>query len=118
MVLFGAVTLFVTLTGLLGMVMLDCHYRRRELTLRRVYGASTGNQLWKMLRNQLIICIVCFAAAIPLAVSLFHKWQQHFAYKADILVWPFLATFFGITLLALGITAWQTLRTLREEPDI
>ena len=118
MALFGAVTLFVTLTGLLGMVMLDCMYRRRELALRRVYGASTGNQLWKMLRNQLIICTVCFAAAVPLAVSLFHKWQQHFAYKADIPVWPFLATFLTVTLLALGITAWQTLRTLRDEPDI
>ncbi len=118
MALFGLVTLFVTLTGLFGMVMLDCMYRRRELALRRVYGASTGNQLWKMIRNQLIICTVCFAAAVPLAVSLFHKWQQHFAYKADIPVWPFLATFLGITLLALAITVWQTLRTLREEPDI
>ncbi len=118
MVLFGAVTLFVTLTGLLGMVMLDCHYRRRELTLRRVYGASKENLLWQVVRNILIICVLCFAAATPLAVSLFHKWQQHFAYKAGIPVWPFLATFFGITLLALAITAWQTLRTLREEPDI
>ena len=118
MALFGAVTLFVTLTGLLGMVMLDCTYRRRELTLRRVYGASTGNQLWKMLRNQLIICIITFAAAAPLAVSLFRKWQQHFAYKADIPAWVFLAVFLSITLLALAITAWQTLRTLREEPDI
>ena len=118
MVLFGAVTLFVTLTGLLGMVMLDCHYRRRELTLRRVYGASKENLLWQVVRNILIICVLCFAAATPLAVSLFHKWQQHFAYKADIPVWPFLATFFGITLLALAITVWQTLRTLREEPDI
>lgn len=116
MVLFGAVTLFVTLTGLLGMVMLDCHYRRREMSLRRVYGASKENLLWQVVRNILIICVLCFAAAAPLAVSLFHKWQQHFAYKADIPVWPFLATFFGITLLALGITAWQTLRTLRDAP--
>ena len=116
MVLFGAATLFVTLTGLIGMVMLNCTYRRRELSLRRVYGASTGNQLWKMIRNQLIICTVCFAAAVPLAVSLFHKWQQHFAFKADIPFWVFPATFLGITLLALAITVWQTLRTLREEP--
>ena len=118
MALFGAVTLFVTLTGLLGMVMLDCHYRRREMSLRRVYGASKENLLWQVVRNILIICVLCFAAATPLAVSLFHKWQQHFAYKADIPVWPFLATFLTVTLLALGITAWQTLRTLREEPDI
>ena len=118
MALFVGVTLFVTLTGLLGMVMLDCHYRRREMSLRRVYGASKENLLWQVVRNILIICVLCFAAATPLAVSLFHKWQQHFAYKADIPVWPFLATFFGITLLALAITAWQTLRTLRDEPDI
>ena len=118
MVLFGAVTLFVTLTGLLGMVMLDCHYRRREMSLRRVYGASKENLLWQVIRNILIICVLCFAAAAPLAVSLFHKWQQHFAYKADIPVWPFLATFLTVTLLALGITAWQTLRTLRDEPDM
>lgn len=116
MALFGAVTLFVTLTGLFGMVMLDCHYRRREMSLRRVYGASKENLLWQVVRNILIICVLCFAAATPLAVSLFHKWQQHFAYKADIPVWPFLATFLTVTLLALGITAWQTLRTLREDP--
>ncbi len=73
MALFGAITLFVALTGLLGMVFLDCMYRRRELSLRRVYGASTGNQLWQMIRNQLIICIITFAAAAPLAVSLFRK---------------------------------------------
>ena len=116
MALFGVVTLFVTLTGLFGMVMLDCTYRRRELSLRRVYGASTGNQLWRMIRNQLIICVVCFGAAIPLAVSLFHKWQQHFAFKSDTSVWVFIAVFLTITLLALAITAWQTVRTLREEP--
>jgi putative ABC transport system permease protein len=116
MALFGVVTLFVTLTGLFGMVMLDCTYRRRELSLRRVYGASTGNQLWKMLRNQLILCVVCFGAAIPLAVKFFHKWQQHFAFKSDTPIWVFIAVFLFITLLALAITAWQTLRTLREEP--
>ena len=116
MVLFGAVTLFVTLTGLLGMVMLDCHYRRREMSLRRVYGASKENLLWQVVRNILIICVLCFAAAAPLAVEIFKKWQQHFAYKADIPVWPFLATFLVITLLALGITAWQTLRTLKDAP--
>ncbi|MCR4858009.1 MAG: ABC transporter permease [Bacteroidales bacterium] len=114
--LFGAITLFVALTGLLGMVFLDCMYRRRELSLRRVYGASTGNQLWQMIRNQLIICIITFAAATPLAITFFRKWQQHFAYKADIPVWVFLAVFLSITLLALAITAWQTLRTLREDP--
>ena len=118
MALFGLVTLFVTLTGLLGMVMLDSHYRRREMSLRRVYGASKENLLWQVVRNILIICVLCFVCAAPLAVSIFHKWQQHFAYKADIPVWPFLATFLGITLLALAITAWQTLRTLRDEPDI
>ena len=116
MALFGAVTLFVTLTGLFGMVMLDCTYHRRELALRRVYGASTGNQLWRMLRNQLVICVVCFGAAIPLAVKFFHKWQEHFAFKSDTPIWVFIAVFLIITLLALAITTWQTLRTLREEP--
>ena len=118
MALFGLVTLFVTLTGLFGMVMLDCSYRRRELALRRVYGASTGNQLWKMLRNQLIICVFCFVCAAPLAVELFHKWQQHFAFKSNTPAWVFIVVFLTITLLALAITVWQTLRTLREEPDI
>ena len=85
------------------------------MSLRRVYGASKENLLWQVVRNILIICVLCFAAATPLAVSLFHKWQQHFAYKADIPVWPFLATFLTVTLLALGITAWQTLRVLRSD---
>ena len=117
MALFVAVTLFVTLTGLLGMVMLDCHYRRRELSLRRVYGASNGNILWMVVRNILIICVLCFACAAPLAVSLFRKWQQHFVLKADIPVWHFLATFLGITLLAVAITVWQALRVLRNNVE-
>ena len=116
MVLFGAVTLFVTLTGLLGMVMLDSHYRRREMSLRRVYGASKENLLWQVVRNILIICMLCFAAAAPLAVSLFRKWQQHFAYKSNTPAWVFIVVFLTITLLALAITAWQTLHVLRSDP--
>ena len=116
MVLFGVVTLFVTLTGLFGMVMLDCHYRRWEMSLRRVYGASKENLLWQGVRNILIICVLCFSAAAPMAVEIFKKWQQHFNFKASIPVWPFVATFLGVTLLALALTVWQTLRTLRGAP--
>jgi putative ABC transport system permease protein len=86
------------------------------MSLRRVYGASKENLLWQVVRNILIICVLCFAAAAPLAVGLFHKWQQHFAFKSGIPVWVFIAVFLTVTLLALAITAWQTLRTLREDP--
>lgn len=43
--LFSAVILVVTLVGVLGLVMLDGHYRRKELSLRRVYGATSGKIL-------------------------------------------------------------------------
>ena len=70
-----------------------------------------------MIRNQLIISIITFAAAAtPLAVSLFHKWQQHFAFKSNTPTWVFIVVFLTVTLLALAITVWQTLRTLRDAP--
>ncbi|MBQ4441542.1 MAG: hypothetical protein II899_05500, partial [Bacteroidales bacterium] len=62
------------------------------------------------------ICVFCFVCAAPLAVELFHKWQQHFAFKSNTPAWVFIVVFLTITLLALGITAWQTLRTLRDAP--
>ncbi|MBQ6071834.1 MAG: ABC transporter permease, partial [Bacteroidales bacterium] len=88
----------------------------REMSLRRVYGASKENLLWQVVRNILIICMLCFAAAAPLAVSLFRKWQQHFAYKSNTPAWVFIVVFLTITLLALAITAWQTLHVLRSDP--
>lgn len=114
--LFSAVILVVTLVGVLGLVMLDGHYRRKELSLRRVYGATSGKILWKLMRRYLLTCVVCFALAAPLALELFKKWQGNFAFKCDIPVWVFIATFAGITLLTVFLVLLQSLRVLRTNP--
>ena len=114
--LFSAVILVVTLVGVLGLVMLDGHYRRKELSLRRVYGATSGKILWKLMRRYLLTCVVCFALAAPLALELFKKWQENFAFKCNIPVWVFIVTFAGITLLTVFLVLLQSLRVLRTNP--
>lgn len=68
------------------------------------------------MRRYLLTCVVCFALAAPLALELFKKWQGNFAFKCDIPVWVFIATFAGITLLTVFLVLLQSLRVLRTNP--
>ena len=116
LLLFSGLAVLIALSGVFSMTLFECNYRRKEIGLRKIMGA-TSRQIVRMFCLQYgRILLVGFVVAAPVAWYAVHYYLQNFAYKTPIHWWLFLAAFVligGVTLL----TVWfQCRQVARENP--
>lgn len=116
LLLFSGLAVLIALSGVFGMTLFECNYRRKEIGLRKIMGA-TSRQIVRMFCLQYgCILLVGFVVAAPVAWYAVYYYLQNFAYKTPIHWWLFLAAFVligGVTLL----TVWfQCRQVARENP--
>ena len=61
------IAIAIALMGVAGIVMFETQFRRREIAIRKVFGATNLGMIWMFNRQYLYIILVCFFAAIPIA---------------------------------------------------
>ena len=108
--LFALLSVVISLMGVFGIVLFETQHRRREIAVRRVFGASTSGIIWMLNRRYALIVAVCFVVAAPVAWYVVARWMERFVNRTDI-SW---LIYFGALLLVLAITlALVTLRSWR-----
>ncbi len=88
--LFTLVSVAIALMGVFGLVLFETQHRRREISVRKVYGATTAEILRMFNRKFMIIVLVCFVIAAPLTYWGLNSWLDNFAYRTPIHWWIFL----------------------------
>lgn len=101
---FSVIALMIAAFGLFGMSMMLFYQKSKEVSIRKVLGASAGNLLVLLLGDFTRLVLLAIVLGIPLSWYAMHEWLNNFTYKMSIQVWPFL--FSGIALLSV---AWTTL---------
>ena len=106
----------IALSGVFAMTLFECNYRRKEIGLRKVMGARSGQIVGMFCTYYLRILLIGFVVAAPVGWYAVYYYLQTFAYKTPIHWWLFLLAFVligGVTLL----TVWfQIRRVARENP--
>ncbi len=107
---FSALAIMISILGLLGLVTFATEQRTREIGIRKVMGAETGNILVLLGKDFLKLVAVGFLIAIPISWFGMNSWLEDFAYKTGI-TW----TVFGWAGLIAGVIAAATVtsQTLR-----
>ena len=60
---FSILAIIISLVGVFGLVVFDTQYRRKEIGVRKVHGATNGEILKMLNRSYIYIVLVCFALA-------------------------------------------------------
>ena len=100
----------ISLIGVFGVVMLESEYKRKEVGVRKVFGATVGELLCLFNKTYLQITFACFAVAAPVAYYAILQWQESFIYKVNLSWWMFLLAFVSvtaITLLTVSVQSWR-----------
>jgi putative ABC transport system permease protein len=109
--------IFIASLGLLGMVIFTTETRLKEISIRKVLGASESRLVLMMSRGFIQLLVLAAAIAIPAAYYLFDQIIfNRFAYRAPIGVIDLFAGTFLVIGIAFIMIGAQTLKVARSNP--
>jgi ABC-type antimicrobial peptide transport system permease subunit len=113
---FAALAIFISCLGLFGMASFMAEQRTKEIGVRKVLGASVLN-LWGLLSKDFVmIVLISFVIAAPLAYLFMHNWLQNYQYRTNLSWWIFTATGFGVLLITLLTVSFQSIKAAIANP--
>ncbi len=115
-ILFASLAIAISCLGLLGLVMFAAEQRVREISVRKVLGASIGQIITLFSQDFLKLIGIAFLIAAPLAWYAMHQWLQGFAYRVDISWWIFVLAAAISVIIALITMSYQAVKAAIANP--
>lgn len=114
--LFALLAIVISLMGVFGIVLFETQHRRREIALRKVFGASTGGMIGMLNRRYLLILGVSFLLAAPAGAWAGERWLTQFASRIGIPLWLPFAAGAAVVVLTVGLVTFRSWHTASENP--
>jgi len=113
---FAALAIFISCLGLLGLAMFTAEQRTKEFGIRKVLGAKVGTLFSLLSRDFLVLVLVAFVLASPLAGWAMYKWLQNFAYQISLQWWVFVVAGAMAFMIALATVSFQAIKVSVANP--
>ena len=113
---FSLLAIFIACIGLLGLAAFTTQQRIREISIRKVLGASVSNIIVMLSKDFLRLIFIASLIAFPLAWISMYKWLQNFSYRVNISWWIFVLAALLATLIALFTISFQAIKAAITNP--
>ena len=114
--IFSLLAAALSLIGVFGQVLIDVQYRRRDLAVKKVYGAETPRLVLDGLKRYMVIGTISYIIAVPTAYYAVNRWLESFVEHIGILVWIFILTFVVIMTLTIAVAGFQYWSSANADP--
>jgi len=114
--IFSVLAIFIACIGLLGLAAYATQLRVREISIRKILGASAGSIIGMLSKDFLKLIIISFVVAFPLAWWGMHEWLQNFAYRTAISWWIFILAGSIAAMIALLTISFQAIKAALANP--
>ena len=108
--------IFISCLGLAGLVIYTTSNRRKEIGIRKVLGASVTQIVTILSKDFLMLVVIAFIIAAPIAWWAISGWLSDFVYRAPISWWIFAVSGAGMLFIALLTISLQTFRAAISNP--
>ena len=105
--IFSLLAAALSLIGVFGQVLLDVQYRRRDLAVKKVYGAETPRLVLDGLKRYMVIGTISYIIAVPTAYYAVNRWLESFVEHNGMSAWTFILTFVVIMTLTIAVAGFQ-----------
>jgi ABC-type antimicrobial peptide transport system permease subunit/AraC-like DNA-binding protein len=114
--IFAVIAIFLSCLGLYGLASFMAVQRIKEVGIRKVLGASTGNIVYLFSKEFIILIAIAFAIATPIAWYYMHQWLQAYVYRISISWWLFAAGGLAAIIIALATISFQAIKAAVANP--
>ncbi|MDR2285792.1 MAG: FtsX-like permease family protein [Sphingobacterium sp.] len=109
-------SLFIAMLGLFGVSAYDVSVRNKEISIRKVLGASSRDIMLHLHKPYLYVLTLASIIGIPISYLLMRDWLNNFAYKVQISPWVFVFGVGSIALVLSIIVGLQSLKAAKTNP--
>ncbi|GJM27693.1 MAG: ABC transporter substrate-binding protein [Cyclobacteriaceae bacterium] len=114
--IFAGLAIFICCLGLAGLAAFTIERRIKEISMRRVLGATIQQLLTLISRDFLQLVLIAFIIAVPVTWWSMNEWLKNYTIRIEISIWMFLVVGLGIFLLALAVVSVNTLKAAMSNP--
>lgn len=113
---FTILTIVIMVMGIFAMSLYMIRQKEKEISIRKVNGATEGEILFMLNKDNLIRVLIAFVIAAPIAYYVMTRWLEHFAYKIQLQWWVFSIAGIVVIILTLLSVSWQIWKAARANP--
>lgn len=114
--IFSGLAIFIACIGLLGLAAYSTQQRTREISIRKVLGASESSIIAMLSKDFIRLVLISSAIAFPIAWWGMNKWLEDFAYRVNVGWWIFIVAGVAALLIALFTVSTQALKAAFTNP--
>jgi putative ABC transport system permease protein len=111
-----AIAIFISCLGLFGLATLTAYQRTKEIGIRKVLGASAMGIVRLMSKEYVLLVLIAFVIATPIAWWTMSRWLQDFVYRINMQWWMFALAGLGAIAIALITVSYQAIKTACANP--
>lgn len=113
---FSILTIIITCLGLLGLTAFTTQQKQKEISIRRILGASTTQMVGMITKNYLWLSLIAAAIAFPVAWYFMNSWLKIFTYSAGLSVLPFILSACVIVITAAATATFHSAKAAWAKP--
>lgn len=114
--IFAIISIGIACFGLLGLSSFTAIQRAREIGVRKVLGATTGNIVLLLSRDYLTLLVISCLLAVPASYMVMQRWLQQFAYHIDLHPMYFVGGIISVLFIAWATVGYHSVKASVANP--
>ncbi|MBL0742054.1 ABC transporter permease [Chryseolinea lacunae] len=114
--IFTVLAITIASLGLFGLTTFTAEQRAKEISIRKVMGASVPHIMMLMSKDFAVLIVIAFAIAAPLGWYLASSWLDGFAYHTGVDAWAVVLAGLASLITAVITISFQSLKAARANP--
>jgi len=113
---FSILTILIGCLGLYGLLSFITLRKTKEVGIRKALGASVGQIVGMFNKEFIVLVIIAFVIAAPLAFYFMNQWLQDFTYRISLTWWMFGVGVLLTIVITLATISYQSIRAAMANP--
>ncbi len=113
---FAGLSILIACMGLFGFAALTTERRSKEISIRKVLGATVTNIVGLINKDFMVLVIIGFLISIPISWYAMNLWLENFAYRVEIGTSVFVLAGSIAVLIAFTAVSWQAIKAALTNP--
>jgi putative ABC transport system permease protein len=113
---FAIIAIAISCLGLFGLATYTAQVKTKEIGIRKVLGASVANITGLLAKEFIVLVLIAFIIASPVAWWAMNNWLQTYSYRINIEWWVFAIVGLLSTIIAIATVSLQAIKAAIANP--